>query len=231
MKNQILKTHTQKRKNFHLFKFVFLVFSFWFLVFGAKGANAAYFSLEPKTQTSSTGAAFDVKLEINTEGEQTTSADVVLLFDKDVLEVTGVTPADFYPQNFKNIAEGKVYIGGAVESPTEYKSGEDTLATITFKGKTEGTTVVRFDCTPGKTSDSNISKNDDTATDILDCTKLVNGTYTVGGDGDTTPRPTFAPTCSPSPSGDLPEAGVTLPSVFLLGIGGLLTVMGFLFTL
>ena len=213
-----------------------------FLCFGAKGANAAYFYLDPKTKTAPAGSTFEVILKINTEGQETTSADVVLLFDQDVLEVTNVAAIDvFYPQNFKNISAGKVYIGGAVESAAQSKSGDNIMAAITFKGKTDGTTVARFDCAPGKTSDSNISKNDDQATDILDCAKLVNGTYTIGSNGDSspTPKPTFQPTCTPSPqaptptptSGELPEAGIITPSIFLLAIGALLTTLGFLFRL
>ena len=222
-----------RKKTFCLIFFLLFVICYLLFVAGAKSANAAYFYLEPKTHTASVGAEFKVELKINTEGEETTSADILLLFDQDVLEVTDVTAADFYPQNFKNISADKVYIGGAVESAAESKNGDKLLSTITFKGKTAGTTVARFDCTPGKTSDSNISKSDDEATDILDCTKLVNGTYTIG-DGV---RPTFGPTCSPSPqaptptSGELPEAGTVAPSIFLLGIGALLTTLGFLFTL
>ena len=197
------------------------------MFFGAKSATAAYFSLDPKIRTSSQGETFDVKIKIDTEGEQTTSADVVLLFDQNILDVQDVTPGDFYPQNFKNISSGKIYVGGAVQNATEYKVGSGVLSTIIFRGKGGGTTVVRFDCTPGKTSDSNISKNDKDATDILDCTKLQNGTYTITGEG----HPTFQPTCSPTPSGELPEAGAVSPSIFLLVAGSLLTILGVLFRL
>ena len=222
-------------------KTIFFVICFLLSVFcfGAKGASAAFFYLEPDTQTVSTNNTFDVTLKINTEGEQTTSADVVLLFDQNILEINNIAPGAFYPQNFKNISADKVYIGGAVQSSTEYKIGEETLATITFKGKAAGTASVRFDCTPDKTSDSNISKNDKNATDILSCDKLVNGTYTVSGGGTnptSMPRPTFAPTCSPAPHAsatpsELPEAGIMTPSIFLLGVGALLTITGVLFTL
>ena len=231
------------KKNFLILNLFLCFYVLVFLCFGAKGANAAFFYLEPDTQTISTNNTFDVNLKINTEGEQVTSADVVLLFDQNILEINNITPNnDFFSQNFENISAEKVYIGGAVQSSTEYKIGEDTIATITFKGKAAGSDSVRFDCTAGKTSDSNISKNDKDATDILSCDKLVNGNYTVSDDGSggTTPRPTFGPTCSPSPKpspkpsatpGELPTAGIMTPSIFLLGIGALLTITGVLFTL
>jgi len=212
------------------------------LIFGAKGANAAFFSLDPKSQNVSQNDTFDVKLNINTENEQTTAADVVLIFDQEVLEATEIAAGDFYPQNFKNISAGKIYIGGSVEKATQTKAGTDLLATITFKGKSAGSSVLRFDCTPGKTSDSNIIKGEE-LTDILDCAKLENGTYTVGGGNNnptSTPKPTFQPTCTVTPSpkpptatptGELPEAGTIAPSILLLGIGAFLTGLGILIKL
>lgn len=239
MQNDISKIKMRTKFLFLIFYLCFSFFIFYFLF--PPFAEAASFSLEPQSHTGSVGESFDVQLKINTEGEQTTSADVILLYDENILETVTVTGGGFYPQNFKNLTSGKIYVGGAVQNATESKAGEGLLSTITFKGKSAGTTAARFDCTPGKTSDSNISKNDSEATDILDCTKLVSGSYTISGgsDGETptatpgpTSRPTFGPTCSPTvtPS-ELPPAGVTLPSVLLLGIGSLLTFLGVLFTL
>lgn len=214
-----------------------LVVSCWLLVVGCwstRPALAATFSLEPTSGSFAKDQTFQVKINIDTAGEQTTTAEALLIFDGNILDVSEVAYGSFYPQYFKNISPGKVYIGGSVTvfNPVETKTGSGLFANITFKGKAAGSSTVRFDCTPGKTTDSNITKyttaND--APDILDCSKLTTGSYTVTG-GTTTPLPTFGPTCSVSPTGQLPQSGNFEPTLLVIGAGGILTFLGILFKL
>ncbi len=199
----------------------------------AKPALAASFSLEPTSGSFAKDQTFTVKINLNTGADLTTSAEALLIFDGSILDVSEVAYTSFYPQYFKNITSGKVYIGGAVQNPTDTKTGSGLFANLTFKGKAAGSSTVRFDCTAGKTTDSNVTKNDSQATDVLDCSSLTTGSYTVtGGSGSSpTSMPTFGPTCSVSPTGQLPRSGNFEPTLLVIGAGGILTFLGILFKL
>lgn len=230
-------------KKLKIFSFLFLVFCFLFFVssflFLVKSpASAAILVLDPSTKSSPLGDNFEIKLDINTEGEQTTSADAVLIYDSNVLEVVNIQEGDgvndpFYPDVFKNITNDEIYIGAAVRDPTEVREGQGTIALITFRGKTETATDVKFDCTPGKTSDSNISKNDKNATDIIECDRVVNGRYTIGTGIGAPATATPAPYASPTPirfyptaTPTIPVAGSTETTVGVLAVGAVLTLLG-----
>lgn len=181
---------------------------------------AAYFTLEPQTRTADPGGMFSVDVKINTDGENATSADALFNFNSSIISVSSITPGDFFPQNFKTTTSTQVYVGGAVQNATETRTGSGLLATINFDAVGSGTTTLAFDCTAGKTSDSNITKDDRNATDILNCEQLVDGTYTVSGDVTNT-QPT------PTPK-TLPNAGNVTNTLIIGGIGLLLTIAGIL---
>ena len=139
-------------------------------------ALSGFFALNPSGGDHPKGESFEVELKIDTGGQKSRSditADAMILFDENILEVINVAPEHV----FKNELPGKLYIGGGL------LAGETSgvMAKITFNGKNEGTTVARFDCIPGKSDDSNITliTDDGGVMDILDCSKIVNGTYTV----------------------------------------------------
>lgn len=228
-------------KNKKIFKVISGGFFAGLLFFSSVSlAAAATMSLSPVSKSAPVGETFDVLLNIDTQGEKATSADAVLKFDGSILEVTQVTEggsgADpFFPELFKNITPNEVYVGAAVRDPSDFREGQGTLATLKLKGKKEGITDFKFDCTPGKTSDSNVSKSDKNATDILDCTATVNGRYTVGaGTSTVTPTPaatsapnvtaTPAPTRTPTPT--LPVSGNAGATIGLVAMGVALTVIG-----
>ena len=214
------------------FSFFFMV-SFLFLLFSTK-AEAAILTLEPSSKSIALGQTFTVAISIDTEGETVTSTDAVLLYDSSILNVDKIDNGDgvnepFFPDVFKNITTNEIYVGAAVRNPTDVREGRGTVATITFSGKTEGTTDVRFDCTAGKTSDTNISKSDKNATDIVECARVVNGRYTIGagiGGITSTPYPTsiIYPTATRMPT--IPVSGSTETTVGILGVGALLAVSG-----
>jgi hypothetical protein len=197
----------------------------------ARTASAATMSLDPVSGSFPVGQTFNVKVAIDTGGELVTSADAILLYDSSKLEVVDVVEGNlgqepFFPDFFQNISPSELYIGASVIDPIETRTGTGILATITFRGKAEAVTDVVFDCTPGKTSDTNISKSDKNATDIVECPRLVPGRYTIGGGNPTaTPAPTGAPiipTSTPVPITLTPGSfGVTAA---VMGMGVLLIV-------
>lgn len=190
--------------------------------------HAAIMTLDPASYSSPIGQTFNVKLTIDTEGDSVTSADAVLLYDSNVLQVVDVVEGDlgqnpFFPDFFENISPSELYIGASVIDPIETKTGQGVLATITFRGNVSGITNVTFDCTPGKTSDTNISKSDKNATDIVECARLVPGTYTIGE--GTPPTPTTAvnipiPTATPQP---IPTTGAFDVTTAVFGMGVILS--------
>ncbi len=218
---------------------VCLLFFSFCLLLAPKSVQAARLSFDPVTLTASISATFDVNVRVDTAGVKTTSSDARIPFDSSFLEVVKITSGAFYPQNFKTIGTNKVYIGGAVRDPLDAKTGTGTLSTITFRGKKLGTTTLSFECTPGKTTDSNITRDDPDATDALDCTQLVAGTYTIAASASAsatptatttpsasasaTPQPTATKTPTPTPA-KIPVTGSVYPGIFLL-LGGIIIVV------
>ncbi|MCR4263575.1 MAG: cohesin domain-containing protein [Candidatus Roizmanbacteria bacterium] len=196
---------------------------------------AATLSLDPATQSIPTGDTFDVLLQIDTEGESTTSTDAVMSFDSSILSVISIEEGDhgsnpFFPDLFQNISPGEMYIGASVIESIDTRSGTGTVATITFKGLSPGVSDVIFDCTPGKTSDTNISKSDKNATDIVVCTALTNGRYTVGSGpvqpANPTPTPVGAVVFTPTPTATMPPSGSAEVTMGITGVAVLLLVLG-----
>lgn len=202
-------------------------------LFATTGAQAATLSLDPATQSIPTGDTFDVLLQIDTEGESTTSTDAVMTFDSSILSVVSIEEGNhgsspFFPDLFQNISPGEIYIGASVIESIDTRSGTGTVATITFKGVSPGVSDVIFDCTPGKTSDTNISKSDKNATDIVVCTALTNGRYTVGSGtiGTPTPTPVVPAVFTPTPTATMPPSGTAEVTIGVAGLGVLLLVLG-----
>lgn len=198
-----------------------------FLIFFAAPSYAAIMSLDPASYSAPVRQTFTVKLTIDTEGESIDTTDAILLYDSSVLQVVDVVTGDngqnpFLPDFYKNISPDEIYIGHSVIDMLEPKSGQGILATITFRGNAAGLTNVRFDCTPGKTSDTNISKSDKNETDIVECARLTPGTYTIGS-GNPTPVPEVGgpviPTATPQP---IPTTGSFDVTTAALGMGILL---------
>lgn len=197
---------------------LFTLFIVLYFVFLPSTAGAAYLTLEPQTRTAAPAETFSVDVKINTDGEKVTSADALFNFNSSILSVSSVTPGDFFPQNFKTTTSSQIYVGGAIQNATESRTGSGLLATINFKAVGSGTATLGYDCTAGKTSDSNITKDDRNATDILNCDQLVDGVYTVSGDVTST-QPT------PTPK-TLPESGNVTNTLIIGGLGLLIVVIG-----
>jgi len=213
-------------------KIICLIILLLLFISSSSSAFAASFSLDPVTTSSQANSSFTVDLDIDTGGVQTTGANAILTYDTTVLEVVSVAyPASPpYSTNSETIdnTNGRLTINSSATSQAYAYSGTGTMATITLKGLIAGSSSLSFLCVAGSTTDSNIINT--SVQDILDCSQLTNGSYTItssaGGD-DTTP--TATPTISSGIIDDdteLPESGtteVTLAiaalSIFFLFIG------------
>ena len=129
-------------------------------------------SLEAVGGDFKTGGVVTVNVRVNTGGHQTDGIDLVLNFDPKILEAT---PASLiktaiypdYPQMRVDSKTGLIQISGisGVEGGT-FK-GEGILATINFKAKAKGETMLKIDYAKGKTDDSNVVESG-TGLDILE---------------------------------------------------------------
>jgi hypothetical protein len=160
------------------------------IFFKTPSAQAASLEFSPNSGSFDPEVVFEVKINVNTDGEDTQSADAVINFNKSLLSVDKVTYGSFYPTVLHSEQDNKLFISGVVDSAEEVKNGSGTLATISFKGISSGTAAVSFECETGRTDDSNISKNDVNATDILVCSSPIEASFIISGDLTATPEAT-----------------------------------------
>ena len=204
------------------------VFILFFIILSPREVSAQSLTLDPTSQGVVSGNNFTVKININTGSTQTSGADAMILFDPSILEIQSITNGGFYSkfsQNQINGVPGKYLISGFETDSTSYKSGSGTMANVTFSSLSNGTSTVTFECTQGSKSDSNIISGA-TSDDVINCTSLNKGTYTVGPSGAT---PITEDTSSnPTPS-VLPRSGSTEVTVAALGGGLLLLGAGLIF--
>jgi len=181
------------------------------LVWPARAAAGPALKLDPASGSHNVGSSWVVEVGIDTVGEQVGGADAKLGFDPGFLEVASVEAGSFFGgQNFVQVTNnnsGTLYLGDVFENQFETRSGQGVLATVTLRGKQAGEAALDFDCTTGKTNDSNIL--DGLANDVIDCAAVVSGSYTLvaqGGTGTPTPTPTGTgsvtgtPTLTPTPT-------------------------------
>lgn len=183
------------------------------------------FSLTPATATKSAETEFSVDLGVDTGGKAVSAVDAKITFDSTVLQVVKVQAGTFFPEVTQNIYAGTLYVSGSFAQAGESASGSGKLATITLKGKEDGTSPFTFVCSTQAT-DSNIFDTSATPKDIINCLGTKSGSYTIlgsavglggGSEEDLTPTP------------EPPVSGITLPTVFFLAMGALLTVLGLVF--
>ncbi len=198
-------------------------------IFSPKPTFAQTLSFDPTQQGVVVGQQFTVKININTGGQQTSGADALITYDPNILSVVSASNGGFYT-NFANnplsSVNNKYLISGFETDSTSLKSGTGTLATVTFSGKANGTSVVSFDCTTGSKSDSNIIAAN-TANDIINCSSLAQASFTVGP-ANATPVTSGTSGNNPTPA-VLPRSGSVEVTIAAVGVGLVLTVLGLIF--
>ncbi len=200
--------------------------------------------LSPESKTIKKGETFDVNVLLDTAGNYISALTINLTYQYSSSEppikveniqinssllVNGNWNFPIKTYDASNGLAG-IRIGGLNSSTTGYKtSGEETVATITFKGYDSGSITLAFEPTTTKAT------NKTTGEDIL-LTPSSTGNYSVEASQTTetptpsttptppstgTNRPTSTPininTPTPSPAPQ-PESGVSTPT--LIGVGG-----------
>ena len=166
-----------------------ILFFLCVLLVAPRAAFAADLMLSPSTASFDVGQTFNVRVEVNPDGESVNAVETALKFDADKLTVTALskTGSAFSlwttEPEFLNSA-GTINFGGG--SPTPF-SKTSTILTITFKAKAVGTAEVSF-------TEGSVLAADGKGTDVLAAMKK--STYTIAE----------AEVVPPQPTGDLPPA-------------------------
>lgn len=172
---------------------------FIFIVPLTRVSYAATLFLEPSTVTTAVDKTFEVKVSVNSGGEEINAVDVFVVYDGNMLEAQSVSDGFFFPTVLHDIKKaGRAYIAGMVDNPGTFKIGSGTVASIIFKAKKNGSSTVVFECVQGATTDSNVVKNDLNATDIIVCASNGSLAATVGSSLSLTKTTSsVAPTATP----------------------------------
>lgn len=188
-------------------------------------AHAAFLKFDKADYSVAVDETFDVEIIVNPGSDQITSIDSYVTYDSAIINADSVTDGSYFPTVLNDLTTGKVYIAGLVDSPSDFKSGVGTVATITFKGLAEGETDLVFDCDGEATVTSKVIKNDINSTDIIECAQNGTATITIGVGGEGTGGAEDTPTPTPTQAvvTELPASGST-ENMMMFGILGALLV-------
>jgi len=197
---------------------LFLVIPLFF-AFPVFALNKGFFSFSSPDTLPTVGKTFNIDLTLNTDGSDVKRADAVITFDPAKLTVVTLTPgAIFTSYPVKEFSGGTIRLSGEMQPATASFSGIGKFGTITFKGKSAGTTTISFSCTPGETNESNIIQAI-TGGDIIDCGRLSPLSLSIT-------QPVGAPTTTPVATATPPPTGISQPTFFFFLLGLILLLGG-----
>lgn len=218
-------------------KFVWtLLFVLSLLLFtaSAKGVFAANLKFDKSSVSANIGDTFQVSVVVDAGSEEVYSTDAYIQYDKGILEVSSVAEGTFFPTIFNDTSTpSQLYVAGIVDDPATSKTGSGTVATVTFKALSAGSTTLTYFCDLSVSDTSKVVKNDIDSTNIIVCSENGSTTVTVGG---AAANPTATPAAaaggtSTSPT-QLPQSGVfdnivrfAVPGVILLILGGVVKLL------
>ena len=211
-------------KRFILIFSAIFIFSFFYYPQVKNAVLAATFKFDKTSVQIGVNETFTVEVNVDSGGVEIRSVDAYINYDDGLLEVVSVSNGDFFPTTLHDTStSGQIYIAAMVDDPATSKQGTGKIATITFKGKANGTTTVTFNCQISK-----IIKADTDATNIIDCSAFNSLTTTIGtGVNQLNSTPTPA---APTPTLKiLPRSGIfdniqkaVKPGIILIVLGVIL---------
>lgn len=162
----------------------------------SRAAPATTLSLEPAAITKNVNEEFNTNIVINTGGNTIVSVDLVLNFNPQILEATGISLGSFLTgateiQKNINNQTGKIIYSFYVQS-LNAKSGTGTLAVVSLKGKNSGTGTLDFD---SQTTVGALQEGQNVLTGTTPASIIIQGATATA---TLTPTPTSTPTGTPS---------------------------------
>lgn len=175
------------------------------------------------------GESKTINLTLDTAGYEVVGTDIALTYNHQIVHVEKVTTTasplfdyNFFINDFiTNPTNAALRITSTMADLTNTVSGRNQLVTLTIRGNQVGNTSIKFTCTNGSTSDTNVTLAS-TAADIVDCGSLdeisiqvVSSTATGGTSASPTPSPSPT-TCSlPSAPSNLSAFNIDSDTVLL----------------
>jgi len=156
---------------------------------GALPAQAARLYFDPGEKSVSQDSTFDADLWLDTEGANTSGADVVLDFDASKVTVESVGFDSLYSSGVvrnKDNTSGRLEFSVYFDDLFSVYEGSGRLATIRFKAGSQNSDV-NFVCQAGGTADTNVLEFN--GGDILDCGALGNLKITISASASPSPSP------------------------------------------
>ncbi len=204
--------------------FIFALLFVW-TTSSAAQVQAAFLKFDQASYVVGVDDTFDVEIIVSPGSDEITSIDSYVTYDSSIISAQSVTEGTYFPTVLNDLTTGRAYVAGLVDSPTDFKTGIGTVATITFRAVAEGETDLIFDCDDQATVTSKIIKNDINSTNIIQCDENGTAVITVGvsdglgGEDNETPTPTKVVT-------RLPDTGTTETMMMLGLLGGVLVTVG-----
>ncbi len=195
----------------------------FFSVSASAAQAAGYLKFDKSTISVAAGDTFQIQVIVNPGTDEIAGTDAHVTYNATLLEAQTVTAGTYFPTVSNNIASGKVSIWGTTV-PASPKSGEGTIATITFKALANGSATLQYFCDAAASNSSKVVKADINATNIIDCTQDQSSAVTVSGTGSsgTVPTPTTVlPTALPQSGGFDGTAPIAVGGFVLLIAGAL----------
>mgnify|MGYP000934276119 CR=1 FL=1 len=150
-------------------------------------------SFSPSSGTYTVGEEFSVTVKMDSGSQVVGGADGYGTYDSKILELVSVEEApslvfettdDGGSCSVSDPESGKFSYSCYSNSNSSSNSNNGDLVVFNFKAKAVGTGLVKFNCTQGSTTDTNIIKASPVG-EIIVCSENVNGSYVVkAGDGD-----------------------------------------------
>lgn len=145
-------------------------------------------TLTPATGSFATGATFTVTIGVNSDPSKSNAVDVWGTYDRNLLELVSIVKSTNPAYSFDFSSSPAIDATAGTfrfSCPSTNMNSFDTaivsgeLAVATFRAKAAGTSNVKFDCTSGSTTDSNIFSE---INDVISCGDNSSGVYTITGD-------------------------------------------------
>ena len=218
-----------KKTAINIFLFAFLFFTFRAMPVIAVAAPRL--TLTPINGSYTNGSEFKVSIGVNSDGEKSSAVDVWSTFDNSKLEIVSIVKSANPPFAFEISPDFDNKTGNFKFSCVSTNpSGLDDvaingeLAVVTFRAKETGTAFLKFTCSNGSTTDSNIFNSD--VNDVISCASNSVGSYTItAGSSSTTTNPTSTPTptvvTTVAKTTTLPQTGAVGSTIGLIVFGAI----------
>lgn len=188
-----------------------------------RAAPATTLTISPPSITKTVGDSFALQITVNTETNSLVAADLDINFNPQILEVTGISPGEFFTSPTEASKTINNTTGNILYALTSFTAqpGSGNLASVVFNAKGVGTSPLSFgsrtgvyasggenvlqQTSPGTVNIAGVA----TPTPIPTSPPGTTPTPTTPPGATNTPIPTSGPTSTPTPAG---QGGGTIPT-------------------